>query len=154
MLRSRIHAFSRRAGTLAAIFVASVALGEAQAAGASDLTGRWSASRPKLTLDIVRCGEGWCGIEVTEGARCGRTVLRLETARAVSGPMVSFAGRLEVIAEAEPYAVGATLQSQGNAAVLWMLGHTGATLLPRRMYPLNAYFTRLGDPICVEPKLS
>ena len=153
-LRSRIHAFSRRASTLAAILVASVALSEVRAADAPDLTGRWSASRPKLTLDIVRCGEGWCGTEVTEGARCGRTALRLDIAREATGPMVGFTGRLEVIAEAEPYAVGATLQSQGSAAVLWMLGHTGATLLPRRMYPLNAYFTRLGDPVCVEPKLS
>ncbi len=131
-----------------------MALGEAQAANTPDLTGRWSAPRPKLTLDIVRCGEGWCGIEVTGDAKCGRTALRLDIARDVSGPMVSFAGRLAVMAEAEPYAVGATLQSQGGAAVLWMLGHTGTRLLPRRMYPLNAYFTRLGDPVCVEPKLS
>lgn len=131
-----------------------MALGETHAADPPDLTGRWSASRPKLTLDIVRCGEGWCGTEVTEGTRCGRTALRLGIAREGSGPMVSFAGRLEVMAEAEPYAVGATLQSQGGATVLWMLGHTGATLLPRRMYPLNAYFTRLGDPVCAEPKLS
>lgn len=139
---------------LAAIFVASMALGQAQAADAPDLTGRWSAPRPKLTLDIVRCGEGWCGTEVTARGGCGRTALRLETAREVSGPRMTFAGRLEVMAKAEPYAVGATLQSEGGATVLWMLGHTGTTLLPRRMYPLNAYFTRLGDPVCVEPKLS
>lgn len=131
-----------------------MALGQAHAADAPDLTGRWSAQRPRLILDIVRCGEGWCGIEVTEGARCGRTALRLEAARDASGPMPSFAGRLEVIPEAQPYAVSVTLKDQGSAAVLWMLGHTGTALQPRRVYPLNANFVRLGDPACVEPKLS
>ncbi|MGX1787776.1 hypothetical protein ACWIGM_13590 [Bosea sp. NPDC055332] len=154
MLRSRIHAFSRRAATLAVIFVASVALGEAHAADTPDLTGRWSVQRPKLTLDIVRCGAGWCGTEVTASGGCGRTALRLEAARNVSGSIPSFAGRLEVMSEAEPYVVSVTVKDQGNAAALWMLGHTGTTLLPRRVYQLDAHFVRLGDPACTEPKLS
>lgn len=136
------------------IFVASVALGEAHAADTPDLTGHWSAQRPKLTLDIVRCGAGWCGTEVTVGRGCGRTALRLEAARNVAGAISSFAGRLETMSEAEPYAVSVTVQDQGSAAVLWMLGHTGTTLLPRRVYPLDAHFARLGAPACVEPKLS
>lgn len=131
-----------------------MALGEARAADAPDLTGRWSAQSPKLILDIVRCGEGWCGTEVTAGGGCGRTALRLEAVRDASGPISGFAGRLETMSEAEPYAVSVTVEGQGRATALWMLGHTGATLLPRRVYPLNAHFVRLGDPVCVEPKLS
>lgn len=131
-----------------------MALGEAQAGDAPDLTGRWSAQRPRLTLDIVRCGAGWCGTEVAASGRCGRTALRLAAARDASGPIPRFAGRLETMSEAEPYAVSVTVEGQGSATALWMLGHTGATLLPRRVYPLNAHFVRLGDPACLEPKLS
>lgn len=131
-----------------------MALGEAQAADAPDLTGRWSAQNPKLILDIVRCSEGWCGTEVTAGGGCGRTALRLAATRDVSEPISGFAGRLATMAEAEPYAVSVTVEEQGSATALWMLGHAGATLLPRRVYPLNAHFVRLGDPTCVEPKLS
>lgn len=33
----------------------------------------------KLTLDIVKCGEGWCGIEVAKDGACLTTALRLGT---------------------------------------------------------------------------
>ena len=44
---------------------------------ALDIEGRWVAVG--LTLDLSRCKEGWCGVEVTD-AKCGRTALRLTAA--------------------------------------------------------------------------
>src|SRR5256885_13805678 len=43
----------------------------------TDLLGRWVAEKTKLTLDVSRCGEDWCGVEVKADGVCGRTTLRL-----------------------------------------------------------------------------
>jgi hypothetical protein len=49
----------------------------------ADIAGRWSGtshaekSRSILTLDIVACGSGWCGIKVEVGDKCGGTALKL-----------------------------------------------------------------------------
>src|SRR5262245_1516819 len=42
-----------------------------------DLNGRWVSAERGLTLDVARCGEGWCGVEVKADASCGRTQLRV-----------------------------------------------------------------------------
>src|SRR5438105_4033838 len=92
--RPDIAARSCKTGVILAIVIAALG-GMMAVAGptaaelqASNLSGRWTqvvadSKRPctgascRLTYDLVRCGEGWCGIEVKDGKECGRTALRL-----------------------------------------------------------------------------
>ena len=36
----------------------------------------------RLAYDLVRCGDGWCGIEVKDGKECGRTAMDFFTTTA------------------------------------------------------------------------
>lgn len=136
---------------------------------AADLSGRWvyasaHAEQPcagadcGLTYDIVRCGDGWCGIEVKDGKDCGRTALRLDAGAAHSFG-VEFFGRYEKAQGTEPYAVNATLQldaEQKRPLRLSVRGNTGGTFQGfRRIFPLQMVFKREGEPACrADPKLS
>jgi len=139
---------------------------------ASDLSGRWTqavadARQPctgvgcRLTYDLVRCGDGWCGIEVKDGKDCGRTALRLD-AGAAHASSVEFFGRYERAEGTAPYAVSANLHwgpRQDLPKVqlrLSVRGNTGGTLEPfRRTYPLQMVLMREGEPTCrADPKLS
>jgi hypothetical protein len=160
--------------TLAAAFGCIVAAAPLAAAElqASNLSGRWTqvladTKHPcvgtgcRLTYDLVRCGDGWCGIEVRDGKDCGRIALRL-----VSGPAhpfgVDFFGRYEKAEGTEPYVVHANLHvtSQQNMPkgqlLLSMRGNTGGTFEAfRRTFPLNMVLLREGEPACrADPKLS
>src|SRR3954465_15342595 len=63
------------AGIIITFCVAGVAIA---APTPTDFGGRWLSKKPELTLDVSRCGNGWCGVEVTSGAACGSTILRLD----------------------------------------------------------------------------
>src|SRR4029079_16737788 len=79
---------------LASFCVAGMALAETERVVPADLAGRWVAEKQKLVLDVSRCGAGWCGVEVAEGA-CGRTALRVAvTAAELSRDTIQ--GRLEL----------------------------------------------------------
>lgn len=112
----------------------------------------------KLTLDLVKCGTGWCGIEVDKEGGCGATALRL-------GPMerddwrVSFQGKLELARFTEPYVVEAAISARSvtdGKPTLAVYGNTGPELmLFRRTFPLHVAFHRDGEAKCkVEPKSS
>ena len=136
---------------------------------AADLSGRWvyAAARAEqpcvgadcgLTYDLVRCGDGWCGIEVKDGKDCGRTALRLDAGATLSFG-VEFFGRYEKAQGTEPYAVNATLQldaEQKRPLRLSVRGNTGGTFQGfRRIFPLQMVFKREGEPGCrADPKLS
>ena len=51
---------------------------------ASDIAGRWQGETyaqekgGNLTLDIVACGAGWCGIRVAENDTCAGTALKVD----------------------------------------------------------------------------
>jgi hypothetical protein len=117
---------------------------------AINIEGRWVAGGGKLTLDMSRCKEGWCGVEVT-GATCGKTALRI----AVPTPeerihhSMHFLGRLELAAEALPYVVEASIVQQQPAMQLRLVGHTGDKFeLWRRTFPLTMMLSRSGDAQC------
>lgn len=116
-----------------------------------DLSGRWSATNPAVTIDVVRCGSGWCGIEVVDSATCGRTALRLD---AIAGRQ-AWTGKLELKPGAQPYVVRAALIDSNGRASLDLQGHTGDGFeIWRRTYPFEALLARQGDAVCVAPKVS
>ena len=51
---------------------------------AASIAGRWqgdsyaSDGGGPLTLDIVACGAGWCGVKVEAGDKCGGTALKID----------------------------------------------------------------------------
>lgn len=145
--------FTLGLGLAAATMLAAFCVGGvAQADSQPKLEGRWVASNQSLTLDLSRCGDGWCGIEVTQTGSCGRTVLR---ARTDDGRLT---GRLELATKAEPYTIAMRLfrRSPSDPEMLMINGHTGTRFEPwRRMYPYMVSFARTSDASCrPDPKVS
>jgi hypothetical protein len=139
---------------------------------ASSLSGRWTqmvadATRPcsgagcGLTYDLVRCGDGWCGIEVKDGKDCGRTAMRLD-AGAAHPHGVEFFGSYAKAERTAPYTVNATLHLASQADLpkdqlrLSVRGNTGGAFEAfRRTFPLHMVLLREGEPSCrADPKLS
>ena len=176
--RPEIAARSCKAGVILAILIAAlgcimaVAGPAAAELQASNLSGRWTqvvagSKRPctgagcRLTYDLVRCGDGWCGIEVKDGKECGRTALRL-TAGPANPSGIEFFGRYERSEGAEPYVVHANLHLTSQQHLpkeqlsLSIRGNTGGTFEAfRRTFPLYMVLMREGEPACrADPKLS
>ncbi len=50
-----------------------------------------------LTLDIVACGDGWCGIKVEAGDKCGGTALKIDAGEALpDSDYIQFKGTLQL----------------------------------------------------------
>jgi hypothetical protein len=119
-----------------------------------EFAGRWLSEKQKLTLDVSRCGDGWCGVEVTNGTTCGRTVLRLDAGEQHGNEPVRFVGRLQLAPESEPYGVHTILLSRGDAFALVITGHTGGSFrFVRRTFDFQAEFVRTNDVVC-QPDVS
>jgi hypothetical protein len=113
-----------------------------------DIGGRWNAQDRALTLDIVPCGDRWCGVQVTHGAQCGSTVLQLDFKPDEYG--IHFTGRLTLAAPTKPYMVSASLvRAPDGTLSIHMIGNTGTELrLHTRTFAFSALMVRLGDPVC------
>ena len=105
--------------------------GEARAAGpvpafiGGDIGGRWTgqpmgyldpakvcgAKGCELTLDIVRCGDNWCGIRLEKADACGGVALNLKPHH-VTDPKVTpvFDGTLQLADGTHPYVIEAVLR--------------------------------------------
>jgi hypothetical protein len=140
--------------TLAALCVASVASATAAGVTPADIEGRWASAGNKLVFDISRCGEGWCGVEVS-GTACGRTSLRVGLEGQHAGE-AQFSGRFEPAAEAQPYFISVHLYRTDKSARLQILGNTSGRFEPwRRTFPFSALLAPTGDPQCrPDPKVS
>ncbi len=154
-------------GALCVAAAAATAASAAQPAGgiaATTIAGRWqgpnymtAARAPDcdggkctLTLDIVPCGTGWCGIEVASDNKCGGTALRLDAGEAGGGSTL-FKGRLELARGTEPYVVQAYLVPASGDDKEWLeiQGDTGGEFrVFRRSFPFNAHLVRAGEAIC------
>jgi hypothetical protein len=111
--------------------------------------GRWSSEVQKLTLDVSRCGDGWCGVEVTNGTTCGRTILRLDPGEQRDNESVKFIGRLQLAPESEAYAVQTILLRRGGMLALMIRGHTGGGFqFARRTFDFQAELVRTNDAVC------
>jgi hypothetical protein len=106
-----------------------------------------------LTLDISRCADGWCGVEVRNGS-CGSTTLRLDEGE-LRAPLAVFSGRIG-LGGAQPYLIRVHLSRYESAFQLDLFGNTGDELeLWRRNYPYRQLMSRTGDAVCrPDPKVS
>jgi hypothetical protein len=117
---------------------------------AMNIEGRWAAEDGRLTLDMSRCKEGWCGVEVTVGG-CGKTALRIAAPDPAERlhASVQFLGRLELAAQTQPYAVHATFVQRESKMQMQLVGHTGEKFeLWRRTFPLRMLLARSGEAQC------
>lgn len=143
--------------------------GEAEpSASSGDLSGRWEGPsyfdmKAKanedcaggdgpcmLKLDVVACGEGWCGIELGKDDRCGATALRLSKGK-TDADRSSFEGKLELAKGTEPYVVRAFLGSgtPDGRPSLDIIGDTGGEFrMFRRSFPFQTTLVRSGEPHC------
>jgi uncharacterized low-complexity protein len=137
--------------------------GEAPSAPA-DITGRWQGASyemsrsqtcddddcRQLTLDISRCGEGWCGIEVAKGGGCGGTALRINAGE-LEGAGTLYKGELKLAEGTEPYTVEGYFSPGGQPGqtLLEITGDTGGEFrVFRRSFPFHTALSRTGDALC------
>lgn len=142
------------------------AAGPVPAYWGGDLNGRWKgqpmgyldpakvcgAKGCDLTLDIVRCGEKWCGIKLEKADACGGVALTL-TPHQEKDPAVTpvLDGKLELADGTQPYVIEAVLRpgADGKMTQLTMVGDTGPELMiMRRSFPFRAVMARIGDAVC------
>jgi hypothetical protein len=138
---------------VAAFCVAGMAIAETPLNHA-DIAGRWVSDRmwvsasERLTLDISRCGTGWCGVEVRNGSTCGITTLRLDEGE-LREPVAAFRGRIGLASGAQPYGIRAHLSRYEGAFELELFGNSGDQFEPwRRNYPYRQLMARSGDAVC------
>lgn len=123
----------------------------------ADISGRWQGDSyaiggapDKLTLDIVACGPGWCGVKVEANNACGITALKLDAGTA-DPDSVTFKGTLALARGTEPYTVQSYLMppAEGEPVRLQVIGDTGGTFrIFRRSFPFEAQLTRTSDAVC------
>lgn len=117
------------------------------------IIGRWvwaSAEGKIKTLDITKCGENWCGVDVDTTGKCGHVALKLKlTGGEQAQYSGQFTGQYSVTKGSELYAVGAGIWEKKGSMLMSIYGHTGGEFQPfRRMYPLNIQLSREGDAVC------
>jgi hypothetical protein len=126
---------------------------------APDIGGRWQGESyaneggGKLTLDIVACGAGWCGIKVADNAACGDTALKWAADRRENN--AQFEGTLQLAPGTEPYTVHATIfpPEEGKPLAMQITGDTGGQFRAyRRSFPFEAQMARLRDAIAHAPQ--
>lgn len=132
---------------------------------AADLTtasiaGRWQGpswagdGEASLTLDIVACGQGWCGIRVADNDKCAGTALKLN-AGIVEENYAQFEGTLQLAAGTEAYTVHATIfpPEPDNKLTMQITGDTGGQYRAfRRSFPFEAQIARIKDAVCHAPE--
>ena len=144
-------------------------LAKADAAKPITIAGRWSGShygarltpdescggKPcTLTLDVVACDSGWCGIVVSNDKPCGAVALHVHPSAKRNRPGI-FEGKLELAKGAAPFVVQASYYEKDGTKTptLNVIGDTGSELLlMRRSYPLQAELARTGDAQCTLEK--
>lgn len=128
------------------------------------IAGRWQGDSwandagGKLTLDIVRCGEGWCGVKVDTENHCGGTALKVD-AGSLDGDYVQFNGTLQLAPKTEPYVVQVSVfppevnEAPGTPLKLQITGDTGGQFRAyRRSFPFEATLERIQDSVCHAPE--
>jgi hypothetical protein len=151
---------------LSALCVLAAASPLSAAITAADIAGRWQGESyardtgGPLTLDIVACGSGWCGVKVEVGDKCGGTALRIDSGTAEAGSdYIQFKGTLELAPGTEPYVVQTSLfvpapdTPSGAQLTMQITGDTGGEFRAyRRSFPFEAQMVRIKDPVCHAPQ--
>jgi hypothetical protein len=123
-----------------------------------DFAGRWAlrgghcpGGACKALYDIGPCGEGWCGVEVEEGGKCGQTSMHLVAEKHWGGGgNASLSGEFRPAKDADPYAISAHIRIlEGGRRYLDIYGNTGGKLQKwRRTYPIEMDLERVAEPEC------
>lgn len=166
----------RFGSSFAALCVAALAAGPSFAGpqAATDLAGRWAGSKSELTrskaceegdgcrtltLDVSRCGDAWCGVEVGDGDKCGAIALRIAVAgEGGEEPGSFFKGSLTLAKSTEPYVVEVSYQvyavgNEPDAPHLSIIGDTGGEFrMFRRSFPFHSVLSRTGPAVCTPEK--
>ncbi len=140
------------------------------AAGAADtdlkpiqIAGRWmgetytQTAGGALTLDIVPCGNAWCGVKVEAGDKCGATALKVEFVEPLDpqpSDSMQFNGSLELAPGTEPYTVQLWLvpPSESGQLTMQITGDTGGQYRAyRRSFPFESALARVQDAVCHAP---
>jgi hypothetical protein len=151
---------------LSALCVLAAASPLSAAVTAASIAGRWQgesyardAGGP-LTLDIVACGTGWCGVKVEAGDKCGGTALKIDAGVILpDSDYIQFKGTLELAPGTEAYVVQASLfvptpdTPSGAPLTLQITGDTGGEFRAyRRSFPFEAQMARIKDAVCQAPQ--
>jgi hypothetical protein len=107
-----------------------------------------------LTLDVVACGDGWCGIRVAANDTCSGTALKVNAGK-VEENNAQFEGTLELAPGTEAYTVHATIfpPEEGKPLSMQITGDTGGQFRAfRRSFPFEAQMARLKDAVCHAPQ--
>ena len=123
------------------------------------IAGRWQGpsyqigGSEQLTLDIVACAQGWCGILIAANDTCGGTALRLDAGR-LDDDTSRYEGTLQLAPGTEPYTVHASLYppQNGRPMNLQITGDTGGEFRAyRRTFPFDSGLVRVKDAVCHAP---
>jgi hypothetical protein len=142
------------------VLVAAAPAALARDLGATEIAGRWSGpsygvkTGSILTLDIVACGAGWCGIRVEAADKCGGTALKLGPG-IVEENTARFEGTFSLAAGTEPYTVHAAIfaPEEGKPLQMQVTGDTGGEYRAfRRSFPFEAGLARVQDAVCRIPE--
>ena len=151
---------------LSALCVLAAASPLSAAITAANIAGRWQGESyardtgGPLTLDIVACGSGWCGVKVEANDKCGGTALKIDSGTTEAGSeYIQFKGTLELAPGTEPYVVQTSLfvpapdSPSGAALTLQITGDTGGEFRAyRRSFPFEAQMVRIKDSVCHAPQ--
>ncbi len=127
---------------------------------AAEIAGRWQGDSfgdegaGQLTLDIIACGAGWCGIRVAANDTCAGTALKVN-AGTVEENNAQFEGTLELAPGTEPYTIQATIfpPEEGKPLAMQITGDTGGEFRAyRRSFPFEAQMARTRDAVCQAPQ--
>ncbi len=132
---------------------------------AANIAGRWQGPSyageggGPLTLDIVACGAGWCGVKVEAGDKCGGTAMKLDAGDALpDSDYIQFKGTLQLASGTEPYVVQTSIflpvpdDPPGAPLKMQITGDTGGEFRAyRRSFPFEAQMARTKDAVCQAP---
>lgn len=113
-------------------------------------SGRWSSANGRVTFDIGRCGDEWCGIRVSPEGHCGDLALRLHVNPAEPAERV-LEGHLDRRPGADRHAVTTSLHRDvaGGPVTLRIVGEPGDRLqFFRRVFPYSDRWLRAGEASC------
>ena len=131
---------------LVAFYALGSALVSAQEPNRAGIEGRWENAKHDLVLDVVRCGDQYCGRIVKSGDQCAQTVLTVApkaTTSQVSQP--AFEGELALPGRGQPYKARVTLTAAGKMQIV---GDDVEPSFVRRSFPFYALLARVGDSRC------
>jgi hypothetical protein len=120
--------------------------GMVQPAYASILEGRWKSIDGILLVDVVPCGDVFCGRLVGKGNRCLGQILKLKPVE--DDPLV-LSGELDLAENYGSYTVYAIIRGkEGERPQMKLIGGDRTHSVFSRSMPVDVLLTRVGEAAC------